>query len=86
MLYKEITAIYCVNRAKHNKLCGQNKMYAFAKRTATIYFVIYVTGYHSTYFREIVSQLFLLKSADNYLFWLKSEKKNQTIYTKAHVY
>ena len=26
MSYKEITAIYCVNRAKHNKLCGQNKI------------------------------------------------------------
>jgi hypothetical protein len=26
MLYKEITAIYCVNRAKHNTLCGQNKI------------------------------------------------------------
>jgi len=65
MLYKEITAIYCVNRAKHNKLCGQNKISCVRSQSEQQLFAL---PYMSTYFREIESQLFLLKSVDTCLF------------------
>jgi len=67
MLYKEITAIYCVNRAKHNKLCGQNKISCVRSQSKQQLFAlsyIYIIGFQSTYFREIESQLFLLKFVD----------------------
>jgi hypothetical protein len=82
MLYKEKRAIYCVNRAKHNKLCGQNKICVCSQSEQQPFTLSYTSlPPHSTYFREIESQLFVLKSADICLFWLKSGgKKSDNLY------
>jgi hypothetical protein len=60
MLYKEITATYCVNRAKHNKLCGHNKISHVRSQSEQQLFALpNMSLAPTTYFREIESRLFI---------------------------